>query len=163
MKWVKIFGTGARKEKDGTTRFFSADDLERIAVSYNPNHHEAPIAIPPVTSSSPAWGWVAGLKKVGEYLYAQFKQVHPKFQEMLDGGEFSGQQISLYPNGTLRSVLFTGAKAPYVPMLSEFEDFNGTTYQFSETDFDDSYLLGAGGYSEDESTVLDISHIMDKV
>lgn len=176
MGWIKIFGTGHRKDAGGGSRFFSQEDMERIVSSYNPNQHEAPVTIPPIKDTSPAWGWVAGLKHIGGYLYAKLKQVQPEFQAMLRAGKYPKQSISLHKDGSLRSVIFSGAPAPCLPGISSYTecDPGSLAFEFSETggeknnhfQSEANYCLEAEGYldfTELELRVMETAELVMKV
>lgn len=142
MEWVKIFGTDERKDRSGGTRVFTAADLQRIVDSYRPEYHEAPVAIEPVKDTSPAWGWVAGMKTIGGNLFAKFRQVQPEFKNMFAANKFSKRAISLHPDGSLRSVIFGGAPAPRLPGLNNFASCepDDLTFDFSEAGIEDNHF-----------------------
>lgn len=117
---IAVFKTGTHTDSNGNTRAWTEDDLDKIAGSYNPALHEAPVVIGHPKENSPAWGWVEGLRREGNVLYARLKALVPEFTDMLGKGMFKKRSISLYPDMTLRHIGFLGAVPPAVKGLPDF-------------------------------------------
>lgn len=134
MDWIQIFKIGAHTDSNGNTRTWTEKELDGIVESYNPANHEAPAVIGHPKDNAPAWGWVEGLKRDGQFLYAKFKDLIPEFVDMVKKGMFKKRSISLYPDGTLRHIGFLGAMPPAVKGLADivFEDEGGTVIEFEE-------------------------------
>ncbi|MBF0212289.1 MAG: hypothetical protein HQM00_01855 [Magnetococcales bacterium] len=129
IKPIRIFRAGTHTDMSGTTRTFSADDLQAVAAGYDPSVHEAPLVIGHPATDAPAWGWVERLSVAGGDLYAHPKQVDPQFAGMVNEGKFKHVSVSLYPQNApsnpkpgafyLRHVGFLGATPPAVRGLGE--------------------------------------------
>lgn len=132
MSWWEIFKTGLHSDRKGRAKNWTIEDLDRIVATYDPHdYHEAPIVIDhdersgPVVGG-PAYGWVESLKRVGDRLYAKFKQVVPEFQDLVNKGLFKKRSIRVRPDGTLGHVAFLGAMPPAIKGLKD--------HSFSEGD-----------------------------
>ena len=136
-KWIAVFRTGRHTDSAGNTKDWTEKELDHIANAYNPAEHEAPIVIGHPKTDDPAYGWVAGLKREGETLYAKFKQLVPEFVDMVKRGLFSKRSIAVYPDLTLKHIGFLGAAAPAVKGLPnvKFErDEQAAIIEFAATD-----------------------------
>lgn len=135
MDWIAVFRTGTHTDSRGTARTWTGDDLDHIVSSYNPAEHEAPIVIGHPEDNAPAWGWVEGLKRVGDVLYAKATSLVPEFVDMVKRGMFKKRSIALYADGTLRHIGFLGAEPPAVKGLPDiaFRDADDATiWEFNE-------------------------------
>jgi len=129
--WFEIFKVGTHTNSAGDTQKWTLEDLEKIASSYDPKNHEAPIVIGHPDHDSPAYGWIEALKVEGERLLAKPKQLVEDFKEWVRDGRYKKVSIALYPDFTLRHVGFLGAISPAVKGLSGFEEREGITVYFS--------------------------------
>jgi hypothetical protein len=116
-QWLEVFRAGSYGEKGSYTEA----DLDKIVQNYKPSEHEAPVVIGHPKDNGPAWGWVEGLKRVGNTLMAKLRQVHPQFEQMVAEGMFKKRSISLYtePKLGLRHLGFLGAMPPEVKGLAD--------------------------------------------
>lgn len=117
---MAVFRTGTHMDSRGNTRTWTEADLDGIVSKYRPSEHEAPVVIGHPENNSPAWGWVEGLRREGDILYAKLKDLVPEFTEMLRKKMFKKRSISLYPDGTLRHIGFLGAMPPAVKGLPDY-------------------------------------------
>lgn len=135
--WIEVFKTGTHTDSAGNVKTWGESDLDKIAKTYNPARHEAPIVIGHPRDNSPAWGWVNEIKKTGGSLFAKFKDVVPEFADLVKTGMFKKRSISLYPDLSLRHIGFLGGMPPAVKGLEDVkfsEDENATTIEFEETE-----------------------------
>ena len=132
--WIEIFRAGEHTPKSGVTEYWSIDDLDEIIKNYDPKKSEAPLVIGHPKSNEPAYGWVEGLKRVGEVLLAKFKQVDPCFAKMVRNGRYKKRSVSLRGN-TLNHVGFLGAVHPAVEGLADFSS-SSEIFEFA-VDFQD--------------------------
>jgi len=136
--WFEIFRTGTWTDASGNTREWTTADLDTIVAKYNPEDKEAPFVIGHPEIDSPAYGWVEGIKRVGEVLLAKGKDVVSEFEDMVKQGLFKNRSIRLTPDGTrLLHVGFLGAMAPAVKGLADINFKEGglvMEYQFSMGD-----------------------------
>jgi len=117
--WFEIFRTGTWTDASGNTREWTTGDLDTIVRNYKPEDREAPLVIGHPETDSPAYGWVEGVKRVGEVLLAKGKDVVKEFEEMVKQGLFKNRSIRLSPDGSrLLHVGFLGAVAPAVKGLA---------------------------------------------
>jgi hypothetical protein len=132
---ISIFKTGIHTDSQGRTREWGTADLDKIASSYNPAEHEAPIVIGHPKNNAPAFGWVEGVERKGEILFAKAKQLVPEFVDMVKQGLFKKRSISLYPDGSLRHIGFLGAMPPAVkglPDVAFTAEEEGTVIEFAD-------------------------------
>jgi len=117
---IAVFATGKHMDMNGQVREWTESDLDRIISQYDPATHEAPAVIGHPMHNTPAWGWVTGLTRAGDTLYAEFGQLDPQFLDMLKAGRFKKRSISLYPDLSLKHVGFLGAAPPAVKGLPDY-------------------------------------------
>jgi len=137
LPWIQVFRTGRHTDSVGVEKEWKEEDLDKIVSSYNPSGHEAPVVIGHPRDNAPAWGWVDGLKREGQFLYAKFKTLVPEFVDMVKKGMFKKRSISIYPDLTLRHIGFLGALPPAVKGLADIkfeENAVILTIEFSEED-----------------------------
>lgn len=134
--WIQLFRVGNHTDSKGRQKTWTNDDLDKIANKYNASEHEAPVTIGHPTSSAPAWGWLAEVKRDGEILQGKFKQVNAEFEDMVEKGMFKKRSISLSPDYGINHIAFLGAKAPSVKGLKDIEfshsEQDETVYEYSE-------------------------------
>lgn len=133
--WIEIFRAGDYGDRGA----WSSEDLDRLAVSYNPRLQAAPVVLGHPADDAPAYGWVRGLRRAGASLWAQLEKVDPAFEALLRAGRFRQRSVALYthfpPTGSpyLRHVGFLGAAPPAVKALSpvRFVDAPAVTVEFT--------------------------------
>ena len=116
--WFEIFKVGTHTDSGGDTREWTLKDLEKIASSYDPKNHEAPIVIGHPELDSPAYGWIEALNREGDRLLAKPKQLIDEFKDWVRQGLYKKVSIGLYPDLSLRHVGFLGAIPPAVKGLA---------------------------------------------
>jgi hypothetical protein len=115
----EIFRAGKYPQGD-----FTEADLDQIVQAYDPKIHEAPITLDH-GKTGPAYGWVAGLKRVGKTLVASFRDVAEELKGLVEAGRYKKRSAEIYTNfaGTgkkyLKAVAFLGAAVPEVKGLAE--------------------------------------------
>lgn len=134
---LQIFTAGKRTDANGVVVDFSESLLAKIAASYDPALHEAPLTIGHPKHDDPAYGWVSSLGTVGSQLIAEPKQVDPVFSESIDAGRYKKISASFYLPGSahhpipdsdvpyLRHVGFLGAMPPAIKGMSPIEFADG--------------------------------------
>ena len=132
--WIPAFAVGTHTDNAGNTKDWTGADLDYMVASYDPSMHEAPETIGHPEDNSPAWGWVAALKREGQMLYYRAKDRVPEFVEMLKRKMFKKRSISVYPDGKFRSMGWLGAMPPAVKGLPDvaFGAGEGITIEFSD-------------------------------
>ncbi|MBF0481276.1 MAG: hypothetical protein HQK81_06170 [Desulfovibrionaceae bacterium] len=136
-KEFEVLRVGTFVDSKGVTHHFDEARLDKIAASYDPAKHEAPMVIGHPETNAPAFGWIKGLRRDGLRFLATPTQVQPEFEEMVKSGKFKKRSISLYPDDTVRHVGFLGAKPPAVKGLRDiaFSEDEAVTVEFGEDDF----------------------------
>jgi len=132
--WIPIFKGG--KQTDSQGRRHDGDKIiDKAIETFDPNYHEPPLVIGHPKDNAPAFGWVAGLEKVGDVLYAKMKDVAGGFKDLIKEGLFKKRSASFYPDGRLRHVGFLGATPPAVKGLADMkfkEEGNALAFEFTE-------------------------------
>jgi hypothetical protein len=116
-QWLELFRSGNYGDKGN----FSNSDLDQIVRNFEPLFHEPPAVIGHPQQDAPAYGRIDGLRRSGDTLLGKFKQVDPKFEEMVKAGRFKKRSVSLYQTAKgwmLRHVGFLGAQPPEVKGLA---------------------------------------------
>ena len=111
-EWIEVFETGTWTSKEGITKTWTDSDLEEIASSYDPKTFISPLVIGHPEDNSPAYGWVAALKKVGSKLYAHATDIVDEFKDAVKKGMFRKVSMAIFPDMTLKHIGFLGGKAP---------------------------------------------------
>jgi hypothetical protein len=117
---LEVFRAGDYGEKGS----YDIADLDNIIRDYDPGMHEAPVTIDHARSG-PAYGWVKGLKRVGNKLVATLKGVSEDFFRWVKDGAYKKRSIELYRKFTstgrpyLRALTFLGAAPPEVKGLAD--------------------------------------------
>lgn len=132
---IEVFKAGTHTDSNGRTKTWTEEDLNKIANSYNPQAHEAPVVIGHPKDNAPAYGWVESLKNKGGVLYAKVKDLVPEFVDAVKRGLYKKRSISLYPDMYLRHIGFLGAMPPAIKGLADIkfqEDEEAVTIEFEE-------------------------------
>jgi hypothetical protein len=122
--WFEIFRAGSYGDKGE----YTAQQLQHVADSYNPDFHEAPAVIGHPDTNAPAYGWAKAVKHEAGKLFAKLgDDTDPNFEEMVRRGLFKKRSVSFYkkPEGLeLRHIGFLGAQPPEVKGLAaiKFEE-----------------------------------------
>lgn len=136
--WFEIFRTGTWTDAAGDTKEWTTKDLNTIVANHNPDEEEVPLVIGHPETNSPSYGWVEGIKRVGEVLLAKGKELVSEFEDMVKQGLFKKRSIRLTPDGTrLLHIGFLGVAAPAVKGLADINFKEGSCvmdYEFSMGD-----------------------------
>lgn len=132
--WIEIFQGGKQTDSNGAVHDGDAM-IDKAIQTFNPSYHEPPLVAGHPKDNAPAYGWVAGLKKAGNSLFAKFSQVVPEFSKACETGLFKKRSASFYPDGRLRHVGFLGAMPPAVKGLKDLafsDDDQAVTFEFED-------------------------------
>lgn len=125
-QWIEIFRAGDFGDKG----HWPVEALDRIAETYDPAVHAAPVVIGHPKDDAPAWGWVRRLRRAGRSLWAQLTKVAPGFAELLRQGRFLQRSVSFYKylpiagGPYLRHLGWLGAQPPEVKGLQPILQFS---------------------------------------
>ncbi|MEB3483377.1 peptidase, partial [Pasteurella multocida] len=131
MKLTKmaIMKLGTHKAMDGREISFTADMLNDIAASYDPQLSEAPIVIGHPKLTAPSYGWVKQASIEGDTLYAHVGQVEAAFADAVNEGRYKKRSASIFlPDSPgnpkpghyyLNHIGFLGAAPPAVKGLGD--------------------------------------------
>ena len=135
---LAIARTGRFTDSQGRPQSFSEADLDAIAASYEPGKLEAPLVFGHPAVSDPAYGWVKGLKREGEKLFAQIAQIPDEVRKLVQDGRYKYVSMSLMPDRkTLRHVGLLGAAVPAIDGLGPVSlagDNDAVTINFAQGD-----------------------------
>lgn len=137
-----ILKTGSFKDSNGKEHNFTTADLDKIVDNFNNNHNRVPVCVGHPKSNSPAYGWLNSVKRIGENLYCDFKDVQNEFKTAVKEGLFKNRSISLDKDFNIRHLAFLGGQAPAIKGLEEFcfeGDENSTEIEINEfTDYEEN-------------------------
>ena len=120
--WIAIARTGTFQDSEGRDQTFNAADLDAIAANYDPARLEAPLVFGHPKDSAPAFGWVTGLKRDGQKLFARLASVPGEVRELVGKGRYRYVSMSLTPDKkSLRHVGLLGAVPPAIDGLGPVE------------------------------------------
>lgn len=130
MAWLELAKPGTYKDRFGKSYTLTVELLRKIAERYNPAQFMAPITVGhPTTGKEPAWGWIDGLKVVGDRLLFRPTQVVAEFADAVKKGMYANVSGGFdLPAWTLNHVAFLGGAAPAIKGLSRVAGV-----QFSES------------------------------
>ena len=135
---VEAFKSGTHTSAEGDVTTFTDADLEEIVQRYNQNPGNAPVCAGHPSDSSPAYGWIDKVKKVGNTLLAKIKDINPDFMEALKNKTYRKVSLSLYSDDkgyNIRHLAMLGGMAPAVKGLAPVsfaEAVNYKSYSFDE-------------------------------
>lgn len=119
--WIEAFKAGDY----GANGVWTEGDLQKIASSYDPKLHEAPVVKGHPAHDAPAFGWIDAVKAEGKNLFVRLNQVPAEFEELVRDGRFKKRSVALYTKFAktggpyLRHVGFLGAMPPEVKGLRD--------------------------------------------
>lgn len=124
---IEILRAGTFTGMNNQPQTITAQELERIAATYDAADHPAPIVIGHPEADAPAYGWVDSLFVEGGTLKATIRDAVPEFTEAIRKGRYQKVSVSLFLPNTpanpkpasfyLKHIGFLGAAAPAVPGL----------------------------------------------
>ncbi len=119
--WFDVCRTGTHTDMNNTTFTLSEGDLARIAAAYATSD-PAPVVVGHPETDAPAWGWVDGLRVVGDTLQAKLTRLDDAFRAAVEAGRYAGRSVAIDRDDTggwsLRHIGFLGGVAPAVQGLS---------------------------------------------
>ncbi|MBI5646685.1 MAG: hypothetical protein HY962_07110 [Ignavibacteriae bacterium] len=134
---IPFFTTGTHTDSAGNTHTITGEELDRRARLYNEQRqHEAPVVVGHPQTDAPAYGWIERVRRDGNTLVAEVRDVQPEFAEALARKLWKKVSAAFYPDGLLRHVGFLGAQPPAIKGLPSFQFAapagETTEFEFSE-------------------------------
>lgn len=129
-----ILKTGTFKDSKGNEHTFTTSDLDKIVDNFNNKHNRVPICVGHPKTNSPAYGWFKTVKRIGENLFCDFKDVQNEFKTAVKKGLFKNRSISLDGDLNIRHLAFLGGQAPAIKGLEQFcfeEDENSLNIEIN--------------------------------
>ncbi len=132
--WMDVCRTGRWHDMTGREIDVSESTLDELVTRFT-GSDPVPVVVGHPKTDSPAYGWVAELRRVGDRLQARLRDLVPAFRRAVEAGQYTGRSISFGPRG-LRHVGFLGGAAPAVPGLapSRFSGPAGEAIEFAAGD-----------------------------
>ncbi len=99
-RWIEIFRSGTHAPSSGGTATFSESDLQELADSFNESAsagHRVPLVLGHPKDNSPAWGWLEAVKRVGNSLFGEFKDVRQEMVDWVENKHFQSISPRIYP------------------------------------------------------------------
>ena len=147
MSWDTIARTGRWQDSSGGWHRFTEADFDEIVKNFEPG--TVPVCLGHPKTDSPAYGWVAELRREGELLQARYEDLAEELLEMLRQKAYKFKSMSLdLKNKILRHVGFLGAANPAIPGLGpiKFGALKETcAFQFSDGALENSATEQNGG------------------
>lgn len=120
-QWIDICRTGTFRDRFGRDVELTEEKFDRMVAQYDPQQREAPAVIGHPTLNSPAYGWVAEMRRKGDRLQAKFRDVVHEFAEGVRKRMWPQRSIKFDAGMNLIHVGFLGAAPPAVPGLAGIE------------------------------------------
>jgi hypothetical protein len=145
--WNEIARAGTWIAMSGQSVTLAEADLDRIVAGFRQDDPDgAPLVFGHPTIDAPAYGWVGGLRRAGDRLLAQFRDVPEAVRDLVAAGRYRNVSVKLSPDkGKLVHVGLLGAVPPAIPGLApvRFAADGGLTIEFSGGTMDEVAQLKA--------------------
>ncbi|MDP8256446.1 MAG: hypothetical protein P9M14_11920 [Candidatus Alcyoniella australis] len=154
--WFEIFKLGKYPQGDWS----DPSKIDGVIARYDASVHEAPLILghsQDDQSEQPSYGWVTALKRVGDRVLAQAKQVPQVFREAVEGGRFPKRSVEIWRDldgggPYLRAIAFLGATTPQIKGLTPVKFGDGGKFDVFELEaeggfdsFEQENQPGSGG------------------
>ena len=161
--WFEIFRTGSWNggrydEASGTWVPYSEADLDTMVANFERRERDIPLILGHNHWSGeekPALGWVAALRRVGDRLLAQARDVKEELKDAVNRKLYPKRSVEIYENldgkGLMVSaVAFLGSQQPAVPGMPDFVfgAWGDGRRVFTLCDFRDGLVVPAGPAGE---------------
>ena len=161
--WFEIFRTGSWNggrydEASGTWVPYSEADLDTMVANFERRERDIPLILGHNHWSGeekPALGWVAALRRVGDRLLAQARDVKEELKDAVNRKLYPKRSVEIYDNLdgkglTVSAVAFLGSQQPAVPGMPDFEfvSWDDGRRRFTLSDFRDGLIVPAGPAGE---------------
>jgi len=149
--YFPAFKSGLQTDSAGNAREWTNDDLDQIVKNTNSRiekniYSGTPFVIGHPKTNDPAYGWTAGVRRVGDELQVKGDKIHDAFESGVENGRWPNRSIRISQDDSgyyLKHVGFLGAAAPAVDGLEAVYSANDNAATFfdytADFDFTDSY------------------------
>lgn len=171
FKSVELFQTGTWTDSKGRKRTWSTQDLEDIVTAYNETKDDIhpPLKLghsdsQKILDGEPAAGWIENLRRVGNKLVGDFKQVPDKLAKLIESGAYRARSVELSPNFEvndkkynwfLTAVALLGGRLPAVSGLKDIVSL----YEREGIEYENNELV----YFEAEETDDEIERLLEEL
>ena len=114
--WIDVCRAGNWRDARGREVALDESRFDRIVAAHG-NADPAPVVVGHPETDAPAYAWIDGLRRSGDRLQAQLRDIAPAFRQAVEAGRYAGRSIALQGD-TLRHLGFLGGRAPAVPGLA---------------------------------------------
>jgi hypothetical protein len=135
----EIFRTGTHTDMSGRTRTYGEEDLDNLVRAYNEqpegNRHDAPLVLGHPKTDSPAYGWVEKIRRVGDTLFCDARDVADELVDWIKQKRYSKRSMKT-KGGLLYHIGFLGGTPPSVKGLADIqfsESDDGEVFEFADT------------------------------
>ncbi len=121
--WTEIFRAGDY----GAKGKYTDADLDQMVVNFN-SSDQVPIVVGHPGTDSPAWGWLAAVKRAGSVLLGKVGELHKDFARALSENKFRNRSVRIARTAAGPKLLhlgFLGATLPQVEGLKQTAQFSG--------------------------------------
>jgi hypothetical protein len=121
--WTEIFKAGDY----GAKGVYTEADLDKLVQNFNAED-QVPIVVGHPATDSPAWGWIAEVKRHGSVLLGRIGELHQDFAAALAQKKFKNRSVRIArtPSGPkLLHLGYLGAALPQVEGLKQAAQFAG--------------------------------------
>ncbi len=139
-QWTNIARIGEFIAMNGERVRLTAELFDSVVANYKPEQHEAPLVFGHPKTNDPAYGWVSAVRRFGDFLQTQFKQVPKAVEKLIDSGAYKKISASFFRGNQLRHVGLLGATPPAIDGLGDIQLGAGdqyTTVEFAMEEFMD--------------------------
>lgn len=135
-RWIECARTGRWTAMNGQLVDLTMADLDRLATEFNPSDPDgSPLVFGHPRTDDPAYGWVQGVRRDGDRLLVQFRDVPDGVSDLVAAGRYRNVSVKLSPDKSrLIHVGLLGAVPPAITGLApvKFSAGNdGPTIEFS--------------------------------
>lgn len=121
--WVEVFKAGDHIDSKGRPISFSVSDLDQMVTNHQLG--SAPAVVGHPTDKAPAYAWTDGLKRVGDCLFAKFRDINPAFESAVKAKTYPNRSLSTFKDKAhgwrVRHVGWLGGVPPAIDGLAPVE------------------------------------------
>ena len=153
-QWREIFRAGDYGDKG----VYTAADLDAMAANFN-EEDQVPIVVGHPKTDSPAWGWISGLRRIGDTLQAREGWIHPAFEKARRERLFKNRSVRITQTKRGPKLLHLGWLGAAMP---EVEGLSGAVFSRVEEDFEGTEINFALAHRGPEAASINQEKDMDE-